>query len=254
MNDIQPLLDNYWSWLKDRTILKTIDNGYTEITTPYLDRHNDYIQIYTRYENGYYVITDAGETIADLEMSGLSINKSQKRKDLLKVIVQGFGLDFDSELKVIASRETFPLKKHSLIQAILAVNDMFYLAESTVSHLFYEDVCNWLDESDIRYTPRVNFAGKTGYNFMFDFVIPKSKHQPERIIKAVTNPNKTAAQNFIMAWLDTKDSRPKNSHPLAFLNDNLKKPSEDVESALASYQIESVLWTERDSVKEMLVA
>jgi len=45
MSDIATLVDRYQAWLKDRTVLKQV-NGWTEITTPFLDRHNDYVQIY----------------------------------------------------------------------------------------------------------------------------------------------------------------------------------------------------------------
>jgi hypothetical protein len=41
---------------------------------------------------------------------------------------------------VHASPDNFPSRKHSLVQAMLAVNDMFYLAVPMVTSLFYEDV------------------------------------------------------------------------------------------------------------------
>ena len=37
------LLNQYWKWLKEKTTLRQINDWY-EITTPYLDRHNDYLQ------------------------------------------------------------------------------------------------------------------------------------------------------------------------------------------------------------------
>ncbi len=36
-------------------------------------------------------------------------------------------------LEIRASAENFPLRKHSLVQAILAVNDMFYLSMPVVA-------------------------------------------------------------------------------------------------------------------------
>ena len=33
-------------WLKDKTTLREVDGEWVEITTPYLDRHNDALQIY----------------------------------------------------------------------------------------------------------------------------------------------------------------------------------------------------------------
>jgi hypothetical protein len=45
---------------------------------------------------------------------------------------------------------------------MLAVNDLFYLAKPIVESLFYEDVVQWLDANDIRYTPSVKFTGISG--------------------------------------------------------------------------------------------
>ena len=47
IQEIDRLLNDYIAWLKDKTVLRQIDN-WVEITTPYLDRHNDYIQIYAQ--------------------------------------------------------------------------------------------------------------------------------------------------------------------------------------------------------------
>ncbi len=80
-----------------------------------------------------------------------------------------------TELQVAATSDNFALRKHNLIQAILSVHDMFFLASSTIEALFFEDVAAWLESVDIRYTPRVKFSGKSGFDHMFDFVIPKSK-------------------------------------------------------------------------------
>lgn len=35
----------YLDWLKSEITEEDLGNGYTEITAPFLDRHNDYIQI-----------------------------------------------------------------------------------------------------------------------------------------------------------------------------------------------------------------
>ena len=43
--EIEKLLNDYRAWLKDRTTLREINGTWVEITTPYLDRHNDALQI-----------------------------------------------------------------------------------------------------------------------------------------------------------------------------------------------------------------
>ena len=253
LEEIRALLDQYTAWLKDRTNLREI-NEWVEITTPYLDRHNDYLQIYARRENSGFLLTDDAEVIRDLEVSGCNLG-TPKRQELLKMTLNGFGVRLNNgALEVTASPDNFPLRKHSLIQAMLAVNDLFYLAEPIVKSLFYEDVVAWLDLAEIRYTPKVKFTGQSGYDHLFDFVIPKSQKYPERILQAITRPSRDTAQSFIFSWSDTRDVRPQNSSAFAFLNDADQTVSPGVLDALRSYQIHPVPWSHREDVRHELAA
>lgn len=253
IDDIRRLMDAYHAWLKDKSVLRQIDE-WVEITTPYLDRHNDYIQIYAKRVNGAFLLTDDGYTIDDLEQGGCKL-ESRKRQDLLKMTLNGFGVQLDGKaLQVHASPDNFALRKHNLVQAMLAVNDMFYLAVPMVASLFYEDVVAWLDFHDIRYTPKVKFTGKTGYDHLFDFVIPKSRTQPERIIQTINRPSRETAQAVVLSWVDTKEVRSADSRAYAVLNDSEQPVSSSVLDALHSYAVRPVLWTQRDGVREEFAA
>ena len=253
IQDIQRLLDAYHAWLKDKTALRQVDD-WIEITTPYLDRHNDYVQIYAKRSNGGYVLTDDGYTIDDLEGSGCKL-QSPKRQELLKLTLNGFGVQLqENRLEVHASPENFSLRKHNLVQAMLAVNDMFYLAAPMVASVFYEDVVTWLDVHDIRYIPKVKFTGKTGYDHLFDFVVPKSRRQPERIIQTINRPNRETAQAVVLSWIDTKEIRSADSRAYALLNDTEQTVSPNVVDALRSYDVQPVSWSQRESVREELAA
>jgi hypothetical protein len=255
MKDIEQILDKYYNWLRDKTAWKSLIKDWTEITTPYLDRHNDYIQIYLKKDGENFLLTDDSYTINDLENEGCSL-ESKKRQKLLTMTLNGFGVqkDQNNALFVNASPDNFSLKKHNLIQAILAVNDLFYLAAPHVSSLFFEDVRTWLDAEDIRYSERVSFTGHSGYGRLFEFLIPKSKEEPERIIKLINRPERSNADALIMSWLDTKEERPKGSKAFAFVNDNERRVPNDVEDALKSYQILPVLWSQRNQVRDTLAA
>lgn len=53
MAEIDDLIDRYYTWLRDKTAWRTLDK-WTEITAPYLDRNNDYLQIYLKKaDDGY---------------------------------------------------------------------------------------------------------------------------------------------------------------------------------------------------------
>src|SRR3990172_82051 len=242
INDVQILLDQYWAWLKDKTKLREINGDWVEITTPHIDRHNDYLQIYARRQNGTLVLTDDGYTISDLMRSGCRLD-SPKRQALLSMTLAGFGVQLVGDrLEVHASPENFALRKHNLIQAMLAVNDLFFLAVPMVASLFYEDVVLWLDTSEIRYTPNVKFTGRSGYDHLFDFVIPKSRKQPERIIQAINRPSRDTAEAVAFKWIDTRNVRPPESRAYALLNDQERPVSNAVLAAIRNYEMTPVVW------------
>lgn len=254
IEEIQGLLDRYAQWLRDKSVLRSVDDKYVQITTPYLDRHNDYLQLYVRRDNDGFVLTDGGETIQDLSVSGCDLETS-KRKDLLAATLHGFGVHRDgNDLTVRATPLTFSLRKHNLVQAMLAVNDLFYLVVPVVASLFVEDVTAWLELHDIRFTPNVKFTGRTGYDHSFDFVVPASRRAPERLIRAVNRPSRDLAESLAFSWVDTKEVRPVASTFYAFLNDEQRPLSTSIVDALRNYDIVPVVWTHRDEIKSELAA
>lgn len=253
IDEVRRLLVQYSAWLKDKTSLRQVKDC-VEITTPYLDRHNDYLQIYAKRRDGGFLLTDDSYVVEDLERSGCKLD-SPKRKKLLEITLNGFGVALNgTALEVHATPDNFPLRKHSLVQAMLAVNDLFYLATPMVTSLFYEDVVAWLELNEIRYTPKVKFTGRSGYDHLFDFVIPKSRIQPERILRAINRPNRETAQAMAFSWVDTKDVRAPDSRAYAVLNDAERTVSPDVVDALRSYDVRPVFWTQRDQVRGELAA
>jgi len=251
--DIRRLLDKYVHWVRDNTKVRKIDD-FIEITTPYLDRHNDYLQIYVKRENNNLILTDDGYIIQDLENSGCKL-ESKKRQDLLSITLNGFGVKkAGNALEVNASIDNFNIKKHNLLQAMLAVNDLFYLAEPMIVSLFLEDVISWMDLNDIRYVSKVKFTGKSGLDHTFDFAIPLSKNKPERIIRAINKPSKDTAQAMAFAWIDTKEIRQNTSKAYAILNDTDKHIQANIIGALINYDVNPVIWSKRDIFKEELAA
>lgn len=243
--EIDELIENYFKWLRDKTSTRTLDNSWTEITTPYLDRHNDYLQIYAQKNGDEILLTDDGYILNDLEMSGCSLD-TRRRKDILATTLCGFGIKLkDNCLFAEANENTFHEKKHELIQAMLSVNDLFYLSSPQVQNLFFEDVIQWFDEYDIRYTPDVRFVGKTGFNYKFDFSIPKSRTAPERIVQTISTANRDNATNLVFKWMDTKERRPVGSTLIAMLNDSDRIVSSAVNEAFKNYGIKLIRWSQR---------
>jgi len=253
-DEIEILINEHIDWLKDKTVIEQVNDQWCEITTPYLDRHNDCLQIYARKDNGGYLLTDDGYVINDLISSGCKLN-SPRRQEILKTTLAGFGVKVDKEqLFIHATKDNFPLRKHNIIQAMLSVNDLFYLASPVITSLFFEDVMHWLDLSDIRYTPKVKFAGQSGFDYMFDFVIPKSRQQPERIVQTINNPRKDSAEALLYKWIDTRETRSPESKLYSFLNDANTEVSPNIIEAFRNYDAVPVLWSERETTHDVLAA
>lgn len=226
---------------------------YTEITTPFLDRHNDQIQIYAVPTVDGWSLTDAGETLSDLEMCGVRF-ESAKRQALLHEVLQGFGVTLrDGELTVSADTQSQPQQMNNLIQAVLAVNDLFCRAQPTVYPFFTECVSQWLDEKAIRFSPQVSFSGKSTFSHHYGFLIPKSKQSPERLLKVMNTPNRDYAKQVAFSWIDTRETRPAASECFVLLNDAEGIPA-GVMTSLEQYDMVPVPWGEREQFAERQAA
>jgi len=122
------------------------------------------------------------------------------------------------------------------------------LAQSRVSGVFLEDVETFFNQHDIRFTPSVQFTGKSGFQHTYDFVIPASKQKPERLIRAINSPTKGKTESVLFSWSDTKDMRKNNSSMYVFLNDSDQTIRSDIEGALLQYAINPIIWSKRENV------
>lgn len=248
------LLDGYTRWLRDKTDLSYVNSGYAAVSTPFLDRNNDYIQIYVRRDSDGYVLTDGGETIQDLRLSGCDVD-TERRGRILATTLNGFGVLREGDaLTVRATSQDFPLKRHNLVQAILAVDDMFYLTRPIVAGLFVEDVAAWFERHDVRFTAGIKLTGKSGYDHTFNFVIPASRQAPERLVRAINSPSRRMAESVAFAWIDVRDARPPSTVMYAIINDESKDPGTEMVDALKRHGVIPALWSQRDDVIDQFVA
>lgn len=248
----EKLVNNYVNWLRQRIKIAEI-NEYCEITTPFLDRHNDSLQIYLKKEGTDLVLSDDGYTISDLNLSGFELN-TEKRKKLFDSILNGFGVkNINNELVVESNYENFPQKKHNFIQAILAINDLFILSSPNVESFFREDVEKFLNINSVRFIPSVKFTGKSGFDHFFDFVIPASKDNTERVIRTVNKANRQSITSLIFSWNDIREVRTPDSKMLVVLNDMDYKVNPEYVSALKQYSLLPLEWSKREEYLPILL-
>lgn len=250
MQTADQLKHDYIEWLKQKVVFSNLPKAI-EITTPFLNSNQDYIQIYAvPRDNGDIYLTDDGSTLNELYLAGFEYS-SGKRKELIEAIIKSYGVSLseNDELFVNTSKQSFPNRKHSLLQAMIKVNDMLLLSRRNVKDLFTEDVKNFLKQHDIRAMPNFSLTGATGYTQKFDFAIPASRNAGERFIQAFNGLDKTKVQSTLFAWDDIKQQREDNSSLYVFVNESKeKKVNEDAVSALERYSVKVVRWPERKKV------
>ena len=252
-NACAELIDNYVRWLREGFETRASEGGCI-VSTPFLDRHNDAIELFVEQRDNQLWLTDDGYTIADLRSSGMEFT-TPKRRSMLEAALNGFGVRLDGEeLCVPASRQDFAQKKHRLIQTVLAVNDMFVMAEPRVLQLFKEDVAAFLEEHDIPHLRDFKLSGKSGYDHKFDFGFPRSRSKPERVLAAINELSKDLATSLAFAVSDVVASRPEPLQALAILNDETGPPNDDHVQAIRAYDIVPLLWSRKQDILSQLNA
>ena len=246
----------YTDFLINHTQLKMISDGVSRLTTPILDFQNDKVEIYIVTKNdGSYLLTDDGTTLDDLRMSGVVFEKGSRRDVQLNNILNNHGISTDyKSLYTEANKKNMTLKLYFLSQAIQKVSDLYVLNRPTISNIFSEDVKTYFDELDIRYTKDLILMGRSNIGTKYDFVIPRSKNAPERLVQTVNSINLSNTKSFLFGWLDTAVKRDGDSTLLIIYNDEINQISKDSEIAVDSYDVTLIPWSKRDSKIELLTA
>lgn len=253
MNKTDDFIGKYLDWIKNNST-QTMIGEYSEISTPFVDAHNDQIRFYIMKSKGGYILTDDGYVINDLEMCGCDV-KSPKRKQMMMQIAEAIGVTIKSNCIIVeASEHDIARKQHIMIQAMLKITDMFLTTSSRVKGIFMEEVQEFFVQNDIRNTPAIMLMGHSGLSHQFDFVIPASRKMPERIITTINTPTKQSIESALFAWNDVVKTRKEDSKGYIILNDKKKKPNNDLFNAIHNYDLSAIPWSERNSYIDELAS
>lgn len=252
--DINKMLDDYTNWLRSEITVAEYGE-YQELTTPYLDRHNDYLQIYVKPEkNGKLFLTDDGAIINDLMMCGISFRKNSPRKQQLDKIIANYNLELRENCLVTSCvLQNFPQTKHMMLQAMLLIDDMFQLSSEKIKSHFIDDIECYFEQNGIYPVKDVSLLGKSGSVHTYDFVISRSKLKPERFCRGINKLNTSNRNMAIFNWIDTKEKRKDESVLYVILNDENSVKSEDL-TALQNYSIEPIMFSERKEKLDLFIA
>lgn len=241
------IIEKYIKWIRDNTLSDEVKKGVWRISTPFLDRHNDHLDIYAISQDKETLkLTDDGYILSDLKLSGFELN-SPKRKEIFDTSIKRLAVEFNektNEIFTITRIEDLGRRKHNLIQAMIAINDMFCLAQPTVSTIFREDVKEYFKKKEIKFIEDIRIVGRSGYEHTIDFAIPSDYHKPERLIKAINHLNKQAFKNLVFLFIDIQENRPEIKKIIIF-NDEINHTKSSLD-ALKNYDIEAIPWSKKE--------
>jgi len=248
------LVDGYLRWLRENLRTDEIEGGVV-ISTPFLDRHSDEIELFLTKVNGAFRISDDGYTVSDLRSGGIDLAKGSRREQLVRIL-QGHGVQIDGdELWVKATLSEFPQKKHNLVQAILAVDDLHVTAREHVVQFFREDVEEFLRREQIPLFRDVKLSGKSGLDHHFDVGLPSDSRHPERVLKAINTLRRDTATAFAFSVEDVRNIRGHDAlGAFAVVNDSEGAPAPENLDVLRNYGVVPILWSERNSARQMILA
>jgi len=241
---------DYANWLTSR-LTTTIHRGISEISTPFLDVHNDGLRVYVEAASGRYLLHDNGLTLETLSLQGVEIGSSQRRRELIDGTLHMYGLTIeDDRIQTLANDTNLPQRVHFLLCAMKRIADLWLTARTASSTDFFERVCTFLDEKDVLYSTNVVIPGKT-VEHPIDILIPLPKRR-ERLIKLIGTPNVNTAKVVSFSWIEIEEVRP-SAERVVLVNDistsddsMAKRISDQTEAILSGYSTAYFRWSQRD--------
>lgn len=242
LHEATDLIESHQHWLRSNTLI-TQRGEYVEFSLPFLDRRNDYIRIYLTKEGDGYILSDSGETIDDLGMEGFEIT-TPTRERILKSAIVGFRVSNDrGVLKVKTSRENFGCDLNNLVQAILSVNDLHFLAKPVSTNNFKSNVVNWLKENFEMFSESKKIVGKSGLEHSFHFAVAGDSRNTKLVFKAINSLTTAEARKLVFSWIDTREEHIIDCKAIAILNDQNQDIPNRFNEVLNQYQIGILPWS-----------
>jgi hypothetical protein len=249
MFEINQLLAEYTAWLNSKISVAKYGEIY-ELTTPFLDRFNDYLQIYVIPEkDGELTLTDGGYIIDNLLSSGVTLKQGSKKLNRIYQIIRNFGLNLNgNKITVTAQESQFAQKKHAMVQAMLAIDELYETEPKAGKDFFAEDVKTYFDNHNIYYSDGVSFEGKSGSTATYDLLFQRNRNHPERLCNIVSRMTESSRNMMIFNWLDISPVRKPDSMLIVILNDISQEFRQSDINALENYNITPARFSESEKL------
>lgn len=247
---INGFLTQYFDWLKESSSEEELPNGWSVLSVPFLDRHNDYLQIFAAKDNGSITLSDDGEIKRDLKHSGVRL--SGRRREIAEDALKRLGFDPSlvegDELTIQANETDFAENLHHLFLAMLSLDSLGNMTKAAPAETFHENVKGWLDQNRIAAEPDFVVKGRTELQHVFDFYLPPTeKREKSLILHTLPVPDRLHVGEFIFKVNDTRAELASADSVIAMVNDRgTTSITKELYMALQKSGIRPCRWSRRD--------
>lgn len=153
------IIKQLFDYLNEWSSVRMLGNGCM-VVTPFQHYDYSFIELYVEFQDGKYYISDDGETLAMLFVSGLTINHHSPLFRVVKQIAQDHSVMFENDvLSIQAYEQELGAKIYTLIHAIQSVGFLIYRRTHRKSSTFKDEVETLILKSEVVYTPNYTIRG-----------------------------------------------------------------------------------------------
>ena len=246
MNSIKDFLNGYYDSLKAQTITAKADGGWTYIETPFVGLFNDMICLYARFDGDSFEFSDGGETLSNLETSGVSLRTA---RNIIMRSICSHGVEICKQdgtecICVKSGADEAFERYHDILSCLIYLNGLDILAKSEPVAQFKREVDAYFSEHNIGVIPGLSMKGETGVDYDFDFGISgKSECLLIKSFNVFTNPQ---ASTFQIGIEEIRADNIRKIRALAILNE--RKPiNPALVKLLEKRGTRCLRWSERDT-------
>lgn len=253
------LIKSYLRWFEESCSEEEIDDSLSELTLPYLDQHNDFLQLYVHRNTEDVTITDDGYVFRELSQCGCDLTRKSKnkRREMAEVILRSQGINptaiDDKQILVRASEAEVPAKIHAAFMSMLGLSGLASVSPSNVETIFKEDVSTWMTSHKVPFEPEIVLEGKSKNEFNFDFMIPGRGVSPTKIVQTFDRPDSVHIESHIYRSIDVREVATEPLQFVAILSPNTRSNKKALRNLMA-HNIDPWEWKNRDQLLTRLMA
>lgn len=180
------------------------------ITTPYLRHDNDFIVLRLEDDRaGHIVITDAGETVDYLRMSGLAVRGSSSFRQYVQTLETSFGVEVrDEEVMIETTPEGVAAAFEAVARASLDLSYLVFRRRERATLSFEDRVEAELIRAGAHYQNDVEIQGRTKLNH-FKFFVNGDRNAIVQPLSATSRSAADAkAERFLFHVFDVRERSP----------------------------------------------